>query len=187
MNWIENPDDFTQFWRVKFVCNIFAIAAAALFVTGCDKPAPPAAPIQSEPTEAQPRLATTKLYVGPAGITAEIASKPREIQTGMMFRTNLVEDEGMLFVFSQPHRASFWMKNCPKPLSCAYIDPQGAILEIREMEPNNSNSIVANSDNVMFVLETTRGWFERHGVRTGMVVQSERGPLVQTFFGNSTR
>lgn len=187
MNCIENRGDFTQFWRVKFVRLIFAMAAAALLVTGCDKPSPPAAPVPLEPTAAQARLATLKLYVGPAEITAEIASKPREIQTGMMFRTNLVEEEGMLFVFGQPHRASFWMKNCPKPLSCAYIDPQGAILEIREMEPNNTNSIVANSDNVMFVLETTRGWFERHGVRTGMVIQTERGPLLQTFFRNSPR
>ena len=48
------------------------------------------------------------------------------------------------------------------------------------MEPNNTNSIVANSDNVMFVLETARGWFERHGVRTGMVIQSESGPLINT-------
>ena len=62
----------------------------------------------------------------------------------------------------------------------AVIDPQGVILEIREMEPNNTNSIVANSDNVLFVLETARGWFERHGVRTGMVIQTESGPLLET-------
>ena len=107
-----------------------------------------------------------------------MALAPKEIMTGMMFRTNIVESEGMIFNLRQPQRASFWMKNCPKPMSCAYIDPQGVILEIREMEANNTNSIVANSDNVMFVLETARGWFERNGVRTGMVIQTESGPLM---------
>ncbi len=104
----------------------------------------------------------------------------REIATGMMFRTNILENEGMIFHLGQPQRAGFWMKNCPTPMSCAYIDPQGVILELREMEPNNTNSIVASSDNVLFVLETAQGWFERHGVRTGMVIQTDSGPLINT-------
>lgn len=158
---------------------IFATLAAGLLATGCGKSTPPpAAPVLWVPTAAQPRLATTKLFVGPAEITAEMALTQKEIATGMMFRTNIAENEGMIFNLRQPQRASFWMKNCPKPLSCAYIDPQGTILEIREMEANNTNSIVANSDNVMFVLETAHGWFDRHGIRTGMVIQAERGPLI---------
>ena len=103
------------------------LLAAAVVFSGCEKPEtapdPNAQPAQWEPTEAQPRLPTIKLWAGPAEITAELASKPREVQTGMMFRTNIVETEGMLFIFGQPQRASFWMKNCPKPLSCAYLDP----------------------------------------------------------------
>jgi len=184
---VENVRSFTQPERVKFKRIIPALLLTAALFCGCDgkhAPPPPAVnPLAGEPTAAQPRLPTIKLFVGPAEIAAEIAAKPREIQTGMMFRTNIVENEGMLFVFTQPHRAAFWMKNCPKPLSCAYIDVTGTILEIREMEPNNTNSIVANSDNVMFVLETAQGWFERHGVRTNMVIQTERGTLANTFFG----
>lgn len=158
-------------------------------MVGCGKPPPPpaAAPALWQPTAAQPRLPTIKLWLGSAEILAEIASQPRQIQTGMMFRTNVVEQEGMLFVFNRPHQAAFWMKNCPQPLSCAYIDPEGVILEILPMEPHNTNSLVAASDNVMFVLETKHGWFDRHNVRTGMVVTTERGPLLQTFFGNPTR
>ena len=169
-----------------------ALLLAAL-LCGCGKPAtPPAAgtikppanstAIPGEPTEAQPRLPAMKLWVGPAEINAELATKPREIQTGMMFRTNMPDTEGMLFIFSEPHQVAFWMKNCPLPLSCAYIDPAGIILELHDMEPHNTNSIIAGTDNVMFVLETPRGWFERHGVRTNMVVRTEHGALVQTFF-----
>ncbi len=182
LNRVEIPRRITQLERVK--CNrfIFALAVVAWIAAGCGKPAPPpaAAPVLWQPTTAQPRLPTTRLFVGPAEITAEMALAPKEIATGMMFRTNVVENEGMIFHLGVPQRASFWMKNCPRPLSCAYIDPQGTILEIREMEANNTNSIVAGSDNVMFVLETARGWFERNGVRTGMVVQTESGPLLQT-------
>jgi uncharacterized membrane protein (UPF0127 family) len=174
---------------VKFIRLTLAVLALVTLVTACDKPAttPLVAPVAWEPTAAQPRLPTIKLFVGPADITAEIASTGRQIATGMMFRTNVIEDEGMLFVFGQPHRAGFWMKNCPEPLSCAYIDPEGVIREILAMEPHNTNSLVAASDNVMFVLETKRGWFDRHNVRTGMVIQTERGPLQQTFFGNQPR
>jgi uncharacterized protein len=174
---------------VKLHRQLFALLAVALLFCGCEKkPVAPAPPVgQWKPTEAQPRLPTIKLWVGPAEITAEIAAKPKEIMTGMMFRTNVVEDEGMLFLLGRPQQASFWMKNCPQPLSCAYIDPQGVILEIRDMEPNNTNSIVASSDNVMFVLETARDWFQRHGVRTNMVIQTERGPLVQSFYGKQSQ
>jgi hypothetical protein len=174
---------------VKFLRSFLAASVLIGLVCGCGKPASPPPPnfAPAEPTQAQPRLPAMKLFVGPAEITAEIATSAREIQTGMMFRTNVVEDEGMLFVFRQPHRAGFWMKNCPEPLSCAYIDPEGVILEILKMEPHDTNSLVAASDNVMFVLETKRGWFDRNNVRTGMVIQTERGPLRQTFFGNQPR
>lgn len=158
----------------------------ALGLAGCGD-SPPAAPANWAPTAAQPRLPTIKLYAGAAEITAEIAASPREIATGMMFRTNVLENEGMLFVFARPHRAAFWMKNCPVPLSGAYIDPDGIILEIHAMEPRNTNMIVAASDNVMFVLETKRGWFDRHNVRAGMVVKTERGSLRETFFGATAR
>lgn len=172
---------------MKLIRTIAALGLAAVLFCGCnDEPAAVAPkalePFASEPSDAQSRLPTIKLWVGPAEITAEIASTARQIQTGMMFRTNALDTEGMLFIFRQPHQAAFWMKNCPLPLSCAYMDPQGVILELHDMEPQNTNSIVANSDNVMFVLETTRGWFERNGVRTNMIVETERGPLAQTFF-----
>jgi uncharacterized protein len=178
--------------RVNYFCNLLMPLVAVALCSGCDRKtlAPPAAEknVQWAPNEAQPRLPTTKLWIGAAEITAEIASQPREIRTGMMFRTNAPDTEGMLFVFRQPRQAAFWMKNCPLPLSCAYIDPQGVILELHDMEPHNTNAIVAATDNVMFVLEVNRGWFERHQVRTNMVIQTERGPLLQTLFdNNSTR
>jgi uncharacterized membrane protein (UPF0127 family) len=101
----------------------------------------------------------------------------------MMFRTNMEENAGMLFVFTEPRTASFWMKNCPLPLSIAYIDSEGIIREIHPLEPHNTNSVISASDDIRFALETPRGWFERHKVGVGVAVATERGTLQQTFFG----
>jgi len=91
----------------------------------------------------------------------------------------------MLFPLPVTQRASFWMKNCPLPLSAAYIDPEGLIVEVRELKAQDTNAVVAASSNIRFVLETSHGWFERHHVRPGMLVRSERGTLMQTFFGKA--
>jgi len=73
------------------------------------------------------------------------------------------------------------MMNTYVPLSAAYINPDGIILEIHKLEPRNTNSVVAASDQIRYVLETTQGWFDRHNVRTGMVVRTEHGSLQSTF------
>ena len=148
---------------------------------GCDKQVNSAAdPL--EPTQAQPKLQTTKLYVGTQEMIAELALTQIQQHTGMMFRTNMAENAGMLFPLPYTQRASFWMKNCPYHLSAAYIDPDGIIQEIHDLQPYNTNSVVAASDNIRFVLETPYGWFEKHGVGTGVAIVTERGPLMQTFF-----
>jgi uncharacterized protein len=154
---------------------------------GCQKPAAPvpgSAVNPSLPTAAQPKLQTMKLWLGAEEMVAELALTGLQQQTGMMFRTNLAENAGMLFVFPVPHQASFWMMNCPLPLSAAYIDPEGVILEIHDLRPHNTNSVAASSERVQFVLETSQGWFGRHNVTTGMVVRTEQGTLANTFFRN---
>jgi uncharacterized membrane protein (UPF0127 family) len=125
-----------------------------------------------------------RLWLGAEQMEAELALSPVQQQTGMMFRTNMAETAGMLFVRPVPEQASFWMMNCLLPLSAAYIDPDGVILEIHNLEPHNTNSVVSSSDRVQFVLETSQGWFARHNVTTGMLVRTERGTLAHTFLRN---
>ena len=114
-----------------------------------------------------------------------MALTPVEEQTGMMFRTNMDEMTGMIFVFQRPQQVAFWMKNCPLPLSCAYITPDGAIAEIHDLESFNTNSVVANSSDIQYVLEVNQGWFGRHHIATGTIVKTERGTLQETFFRGS--
>ncbi|MBI3418346.1 MAG: DUF192 domain-containing protein [Verrucomicrobia bacterium] len=142
----------------------------------------PAAPDHPYLDHAQPKLQTVKLWLGAQELVTEGATTMTEISTGMMFRKEMAENEAMIFVFGVPHRAAFYMRNTTLPLSCAYIDSEGVILEIHDMKPLDETAITAVSENVRYVLEVNQGWFERNKVAVGTVVRSEFGSLQQTFF-----
>jgi uncharacterized membrane protein (UPF0127 family) len=129
----------------------------------------------------QPKLPLITLWVGTNKLSAEIASTYPQISTGMMFRTNMAEMEAMLFVFPTPQQVAFYMRNTLLPLSCAYIDPEGTILETYEMKPLDETPLPSKSSQVQYVLEVNQGWFERHGVKPGMVISTDRGTFQQTF------
>lgn len=156
-------------------------AAAPTVPPPAPPPPPPAPAIPGWPaTNAQPRLATLKLQVGNQIITAELARRPLEIMTGMMFRTNMLEDEGMLFALPFPQQASFYMKNTRVPLSVAYIDINGKVLEIHDLEPLNEKAVYSRSSSVIYVLEMKQGWFARKGVVPGATILTEQGSLKDT-------
>jgi uncharacterized membrane protein (UPF0127 family) len=132
---------------------------------------------------AQPRLSTIKLWLGSQELVAEVARTQTEVATGMMFRKEMNENEAMLFVFAQPFHASFYMRNTIIPLSCAYLDTEGEILEIHDLKPRDETPIEAASANVRYVLETKQGWFDRNKIGVGTLVRAEAGSLTETFFG----
>ena len=176
-----------RFWRCLLVVVLAGLALAGCGPSVPTTPSPSAAIVDSSapayPTAAQPKLATTKLFLGPHELSTELALTGIQQQTGMMWRTNLGEMEAMLFVSPRPYQASFWMKNTVLPLSAAYIDPDGTILELHDLQPQNTNAVVAASDRIQFVLEVGQGWFERNKVGVGTVIRTGRGTLRETFFG----
>jgi len=133
---------------------------------------------------AQPRLPQIKLWLGEAELLAEVATTSVELQTGMMFRKEMGENEAMLFVFQVPHQASFYMKNTYIPLSVAYINSDGVILEIHNLEPLNEKPVTATNDNIQFVLEVNKGWFQKHNINPGTVIRTPKGSLYKTFFSD---
>lgn len=175
------------------------VLVAGLFVAGCTpkaaETAAPAAPATATPATNQPRavfdrdvptvpnpkLPVLRLFVGAHELKTELALTELQIRTGMMFRTNILDDEAMLFVFPVPHQVGFWMKNVPIDLSCAYIDPDGVILETHDMHAGEVRPIESASDRVQYVLETRRGWFERKGVKPGVLIRTEQGTFQETF------
>jgi len=158
----------------------------ASLLAGCSKSTTPApeTPLTLDdilPKQAQPTLRTMKIYLGPEVFDAELALTPQEEMTGMMFRTNIQETNAMLFVLPYTQRANFWMKNCPESISAAYINPDGVIEEIHHLEKNDTNGVLAASENIRFVLETQDGWFDKHHIKPGTTVTTEKGSLSNTF------
>ncbi len=165
------------------LAKFFSLVLLAVILAGCKKPETATAPPPEiwQPTEAQPKLPTMKIYLGAETLDTELALTDHEERTGMMFRTNIQDSDSMLFVLPMPQRASFWMKNCPESISAAYISPDGIIQEIHHLEKNDTNAVLAATDNIQFVLETSDGWFTRHNVGTGTLIRTEKGSLAETF------
>jgi uncharacterized membrane protein (UPF0127 family) len=181
---VENGGDIRQTAVVK-PTKLFALLLAAAFLAGCQKSADVApAPSVDDllPKQAQPKLPTIRIYLGAEQLDAELALTAEQERTGMMFRKNIAETDAMIFVFPQPQRASFWMKNCPESLSAAYIGPDGVIEEIHHLEKNDTNAVVAAVENIQYVLEVKDGWFARHNINPGTVLRTEKGSLQETFF-----
>ena len=164
--------------------NYSVLLLAVVLLAGCKKPEPVAAPTSLEdilPKQAQAKLPTMKIYLGAETLDAELALSAKEEMTGMMFRTNIQDADAMLFVLPYTQRANFWMMHCPESISAAYITPDGIIAEIHHLEKNDTNGVVAATENIRFVLETSDGWFARHNVNTGAVIRTDKGSLAETF------
>ena len=103
---------------------------------------------------------------GPIPVDVELAHTDTERSTGLMFRTELEDGKGMLFIFDKDEVLSFWMKNTLIPLSIAYIAYDGTIVDIRNMYPRDT-SPVHSSRSVRYALEVPQGWFSRSGINEG--------------------
>lgn len=138
-------------------------------------------PPNAAPSGAQPKLPVVKLRVGDAEIVSEIASTPGQIEMGLRFRQKLSENEGMLFVFPGPQFASFWMKDCPLALSITFLDQDGTMLEVHDLQPNSEQWVRSASDQVRFALEVQQGWFQRRNLTHGAKIQTDHGTLAEYF------
>lgn len=116
---------------------------------------------------AQPQLPTKTLTVNEKKITAEIADKPMQRTMGLMFREKLDPDSGMLFIMPRPGPASFWMKNTKIPLSVAYINDSGMILEIHDLKPHDETPVPSQFSTILYALEMDQGWFTKNGILPG--------------------
>lgn len=96
----------------------------------------------------------------------EVADTDAERQRGLMERTALGENRGMLFVFEDERTLSFWMKNTLIPLSVAYIDSEGRIIDIQDMQPLDETSH-PSAEPAQYALEVNQGYFAEHGVEVG--------------------
>jgi len=140
---------------------------------GSDRPA------QTEETTSRPPGLRTVAIDASGGkeveVLVEIADGPFEQMRGLMYRTALGQDRGMLFVYEVEQYLSFWMKNTRIPLSIAFIDSKGRITGILDMKPmDDKPPHYVSSEPVMYALEVNQGFFDKHGVKVGDHVELPR-------------
>ncbi len=102
-------------------------------------------------------------------LLAEVAYTPMSRTKGLMYRDSLGENNGMLFVFPKPDRYSMWMLNTKIPLSVAFIDNKGVILNIADMTPHTKNAH-GSVGLAKYALEMNQGWFSAKGIKAGQKV-----------------
>ena len=112
-----------------------------------------------------------KLKIGDHKLIVEVAETPGEQALGLMNRDSLATDRGMIFVFAEPKKASFWMRNTSIPLDLAFLDSEGVILEIHPLVPFEETPVESKSQKVAYAIETNRDWFASRGLKPGTKVQ----------------
>jgi uncharacterized protein len=128
---------------------------------------------------AEPKLSTMILTAGGQTIKAEVAANDAQREKGLMFRTQMGKNDGMLFVFPQLGYHAMWMRNTLIQLSVAYMDENGKILSIHEMEPKTETPHQAAGP-ARYALEMNAKWFAQHKVVAGDTIKGlEKAPKPQ--------
>jgi uncharacterized membrane protein (UPF0127 family) len=116
------------------------------------------------------KLPTTTLQMGLYIVQAEIAADTESRSRGLMFRTEMENNQGMLFIFERLGVQCFYMKNTILPLTVAFLNDQGKIVNMSDMSPQTLTSH-CSKEPVRYVLEMNQGWFAARGIKEGAVVK----------------
>jgi len=147
----------------RFLLGIFVLGITVFRLIG---------PLAANTAYAQERmlLPTTTLTLHQRNILVEVAATEASRNLGLMFRQSLPPDQGMLFVFDAPTAACFWMKNTLIPLSIAFIDETGKIINILDMQPHSLDNHCP-ADPMRYAVEMPQGWFQQAGVSAGDTIK----------------
>jgi uncharacterized protein len=115
-------------------------------------------------------LPVIELKIKSHKLKVEVAADSNSRTVGLMNRFSLAPDSGMLFVFAQSEPLAFWMKNTFIPLSIAYVDAKGVIVNIADMKPRDESTHPSKGP-AMFAIEMKQGWFKERGITAGDKVE----------------
>ncbi|WP_284077652.1 DUF192 domain-containing protein [Herbaspirillum aquaticum] len=149
--------------RFSRLSRFFMHGTVALLAIGCLSTA-------GAQTPQVRKFATTQLNIGIHLIKAEVAQTEAEREQGLMFREKMGDNEGMLFLFGQPAGVCMWMKNTLIPLSVAFMDEKGVIINIEEMKEQTLDSHCAKRAAV-YALEMNKGWFKQKNIKPGTKIE----------------
>ncbi len=144
----------------------YLIAGLVLVSLGCSGSSP-------KSTEVEPASTYFPIQLDGKVVYMQLALTSEEIQRGLMFRKEMGEHDGMLFVFDNPGPRSFYMRNTKIPLDVAYFTRDGVLREIYPMYPLDETAVPSRRQDVQLVLEMNQGWFRENGVRPGARIDLE--------------
>jgi len=128
---------------------------------------------------AQTVMPTLELSAGFHRIEAEVAATDQNRQTGLMQRKQMAPQHGMLFVFPQENTHCMWMRNTLLPLSVAFLDEEGRIINVEDMQPQTEDNHCARRP-ARYALEMNLGWFSQRGLKAGAKLSGlEKAPRPQ--------
>src|SRR5215217_5266776 len=159
-------------WLILIMLVMVVLLAAATPAFAQTEQSPGEIPAATGTDTPQPD--TSQVETAQVPVRVEIADTPEERQTGLMGRSALAEEAGMLFVFEQEQILAFWMKDTLIPLSIAYIDAEGRIVDIQDMQPLDETDH-PSAEPAQYALEVNQGFFEGRGVVVGDMVELPSG------------
>jgi len=121
-------------------------------------------------TQQPQRFPVTTLTAGIHLIQAEVAATEANRRQGLMFREKMGPNEGMVFLFEQPAQVCMWMKNTLIPLSVAFIDSDGKIINVENMQPQTTDSHCAKKP-ALYALEMNQDWFRQKNIKPGTTIE----------------
>lgn len=127
--------------------------------------------------EIDPAPLVAETASGEKSFTIEVADEDHERAAGLMFRTEMPDDHGMLFEFQQTRPVAFWMKNTPMPLDLVFIGEDGKVIAVLPGEPFSTASITPNAP-TRFVLELKAGTAQKAGIVDGVRLRHPRIDVV---------
>lgn len=145
--------------KLKQVAMVLFLASSFVFLSAAKK-------------DSKGMFKTQQIKVANTPLTVEIADTPDKTAQGLMYRTSMSDNAGMLFIFDDVQIRNFWMKNTFIPLSIGFFDEKRVLLEVLDMEPVKSEMEARpptyNSQKpAKYCLEVNRGWFAKHKIKVG--------------------
>lgn len=131
-----------------------------------------------QPTEeaaAEPAAPDTyfPIRIGEKTLQLQLALTPDEQRKGLMYRKELDEDHGMLFLSERPRQQGFWMQNTSLPLDIGYLDAGGRLVEIHKLFPFDESPVASRSREILIAIETNRGWYAANDIQPGAQLDME--------------
>lgn len=108
-----------------------------------------------------------RVHIGGIPLDVEVAATPETRNRGLMYRTSMPENQGMLFVFPDEKQRTFWMKNCLMPIDVGFFDARPFLLNVQQMQPDDGQGRWSSAGAAKYAVETNKDWWQKNYIRRG--------------------